>query len=136
MPVSEKLVSLFKPHADIIRKGGRQVQYGHKLNLVTGKSGLIVDVVVEAGVNSRSPDVIRARPSKRRTFFATAVVQFPVRHARAREAENHRSSPLVADSLAADLGPKASASADRGAAKASRSRETGGRWAPAGPKWS
>src|SRR6266404_4708725 len=47
----------------------------------------------------------------------------------AREAENHRPSPLVADSLAADLGPKASASADRGAAKASRSRETGGRWA-------
>ena len=34
------------------------------------------------------------------------------------------------------LGPKASASADRGAAKVSRSRETGGRWAPAGPKWS
>jgi len=25
------------------------VQYGHKLNLVTGKSGLILDVVVEAG---------------------------------------------------------------------------------------
>ena len=40
---------LFEPHADIIRKGGRQVQYGHKLNLVTGKSGLILDVVVEAG---------------------------------------------------------------------------------------
>ena len=46
---SEKLVSLFEPHADIIRKGGRQVQYGHKLNLATGKSGLILDVVVEAG---------------------------------------------------------------------------------------
>jgi transposase, IS5 family len=29
--------------------GGRQVQYGHKLNLATGKSGLILDVVVEAG---------------------------------------------------------------------------------------
>ena len=25
------------------------MQYGHKLNLVTGKSGLILDVVVEAG---------------------------------------------------------------------------------------
>ena len=49
MPASEKLVSLFEPHADIIRKGGRDVQYGHKLNLVTGKSGLILDVVVEAG---------------------------------------------------------------------------------------
>jgi transposase, IS5 family len=49
VPASEKLVSLFEAHADIIRKGGRQVQYGHKLNLVTGKSGLILDVVVEAG---------------------------------------------------------------------------------------
>jgi IS5 family transposase len=49
VPAREKLVSLFEPHADIIRKGGRQVQYGHKLNLATGKSGLILDVVVEAG---------------------------------------------------------------------------------------
>jgi len=42
---------LFEPHADIIVKGGRAVQYGHKLNLVTGKSGLIIEVVVEAGDN-------------------------------------------------------------------------------------
>jgi IS5 family transposase len=49
VPASEKLVSLFEPHADIIVKGGRDVQYGHKLNLATGKSGLILDVVVEAG---------------------------------------------------------------------------------------
>jgi transposase, IS5 family len=49
VPASEKLVSLFEPHADIILKGGRDVQYGHKLNLATGKSGLILDVVVEAG---------------------------------------------------------------------------------------
>jgi len=48
-PAGEKLVSLFEPHADIIVKGGRQVQYGHKLNLATGKSGLILDVVIEAG---------------------------------------------------------------------------------------
>ena len=49
MPAGDKLVSLFEPHADIIVKGSREVQYGHKLNLVTGKSGLILDVVVEAG---------------------------------------------------------------------------------------
>jgi transposase, IS5 family len=49
VPAGEKLVSLFEPHADIIVKGGRDVQYGHKLNLATGKSGLILDVVVEAG---------------------------------------------------------------------------------------
>jgi transposase, IS5 family len=49
VPAGEKLVSLFEPHADIIVKGARDVQYGHKLNLVTGHSGLILDVVVEAG---------------------------------------------------------------------------------------
>ena len=49
VPAGKKLVSLFEPHADIIVKGSRGVQYGHKLNLTTGKSGLILDVVVEAG---------------------------------------------------------------------------------------
>src|SRR5205807_3150641 len=49
VPAGEKLVSLFEPHADIIVKGGRDVLYGHKLNLATGRSGLILDVVVEAG---------------------------------------------------------------------------------------
>jgi IS5 family transposase len=40
----------------LVLKGGREVQYGHKLNLdghklnlATGKSGLILDLVVEAG---------------------------------------------------------------------------------------
>jgi IS5 family transposase len=46
---NEKVVSLFEPHADIIVKGGREVQYGHKLNLTTGRSGLILDLVIEAG---------------------------------------------------------------------------------------
>ena len=48
-PANEKIVSLFEPHADIIVKGGREVQYGHKLNLTTGRSGLILDLVIEAG---------------------------------------------------------------------------------------
>ena len=45
----EKLFSLFEPHTDIIIKGSRDIQYGHKLNLSSGKSGLILDVVVEDG---------------------------------------------------------------------------------------
>lgn len=49
VPAGEKLVSLFETHADIIVKGGRDVHYGHKLNLTTGRSGLILDVLVEAG---------------------------------------------------------------------------------------
>ena len=49
VPAGEKLVSLFETHADIIVKGGRDVHYGHKLNLTTGRSGLILDLVIEAG---------------------------------------------------------------------------------------
>ena len=32
VPASEKVVSLFEPHTDIICKGGRQTHYGHKIN--------------------------------------------------------------------------------------------------------
>jgi IS5 family transposase len=49
VPAGEKLVSLFETHTDIIVKGGRDVHYGHKLNLTTGRSGLVFDIVVEAG---------------------------------------------------------------------------------------
>lgn len=34
---------------DIIIKGARDIQYGHKLNITTGKSGMVLDVYVEEG---------------------------------------------------------------------------------------
>lgn len=49
VPASDKCVSLFEPHTDIIVKGVRDVQYGHKINLSSGRSGLILDVVIEHG---------------------------------------------------------------------------------------
>ena len=49
VPAQEKVASLFESHTDIIVKGGRQVQYGHKVNLSTGASGLVLDAVVERG---------------------------------------------------------------------------------------
>ncbi len=49
VPADEKLFSLFEPHTDIIVKGSRDIQYGHKINLSTGRSGLILDVVIEQG---------------------------------------------------------------------------------------
>ena len=45
----EKVFSIFEDHTDIIIKDNRDIHYGHKLNLSTGKSGLILDVVVEKG---------------------------------------------------------------------------------------
>ena len=49
VPASEKLFSLFEEHPDILVKGRREIQYGHKLNLSTGRSGLILEVVIEEG---------------------------------------------------------------------------------------
>ena len=45
----DKLVSIFEPHTDIIRKDGRDTYYGHKVTLTGGKSGLVLDWVVEDG---------------------------------------------------------------------------------------
>lgn len=49
VPAQEKLFSLFEDHTDIVIKGSRDIEYGHKLNLSSGKSGLILDVVIEEG---------------------------------------------------------------------------------------
>jgi len=49
VPAEDKIVSLFEPHADIIVKGQRNVQYGHKVTFSAGRSGLVLDAVVETG---------------------------------------------------------------------------------------
>lgn len=49
VPAGEKLVSLFETHSDVIVKGQRDVQYGHKLTLTTGGKGLVLDAVIEQG---------------------------------------------------------------------------------------
>ena len=49
VPASEKVVSLFEAHTDVICKGGRATHFGHKINLSTGRSALVLDVVVETG---------------------------------------------------------------------------------------
>ena len=49
VPASDKIVSLFEPHTDIIVKDRRETYYGHKVTLSTGRSGIVVDLVVEKG---------------------------------------------------------------------------------------
>lgn len=46
---SEKIVSLFEPHTDIIVKGFRDVQYGHKINLSSEENGFITYLRIEKG---------------------------------------------------------------------------------------
>lgn len=49
VPASEKLVSIFETHTDIIVKDRRETLYGHKISLTAGASGMVTDVVVEEG---------------------------------------------------------------------------------------
>jgi len=49
VPASEKIVSFFEEHTDIIVKGRRDVQYGHKVFLTGGVSNLILDCLIERG---------------------------------------------------------------------------------------
>ena len=49
VPSSEKIVSIFEEHTDIIVKGLRDVQYGHKINLSTQAGGLITCLTIESG---------------------------------------------------------------------------------------
>ena len=49
VPVSEKVVSFFEDHTDIIVKSRREVQYGHKVFLSSGASNLILDCLIERG---------------------------------------------------------------------------------------
>lgn len=45
----QKLFSIYELHTDIIVKGGREVLFGHKINLATGKSNLIIDCDIPRG---------------------------------------------------------------------------------------
>jgi transposase, IS5 family len=63
VPAGEKVVSLFETHTDIVVKDRRDTQYGHKVTLAGGASGLILDVVVERG---NPADSTRALPMLRR----------------------------------------------------------------------
>ena len=49
VPATEKLVSLFETHADVLVKDRRATYYGHKIFLTTGPSGLILDCAIPKG---------------------------------------------------------------------------------------
>jgi len=49
VPASEKVVSFFEDHSDIIVKGQRDTTYGHKVFLTGGASTLILDCLIEQG---------------------------------------------------------------------------------------
>jgi IS5 family transposase len=60
VPATEKIVSIFEPHTDIIRKDRRDTYYGHKITLSTGRSGMVLDLVVEKGNPADSTLALRS----------------------------------------------------------------------------
>jgi IS5 family transposase len=53
---NEKVVSIFEAHTDVIRKGGRDTYYGHKICVSTGSSNLITNCMILDG-NPRDSDL-------------------------------------------------------------------------------
>jgi len=49
VPASEKVISFFEAHTDILVKGNRKTEYGHKVFLTGGQSNLILDCLIERG---------------------------------------------------------------------------------------
>lgn len=49
VPNEDKLFSIFEDHTDIIVKGRREATFGHKINLATGASMLIIDCKILDG---------------------------------------------------------------------------------------
>lgn len=43
VPVEEKIVSIFESHTDIVKKGKRETEYGHKVFITAGLTGLVTD---------------------------------------------------------------------------------------------
>jgi IS5 family transposase len=60
VPAADKIVSIFEPHTDIIRKDRRNTYYGHKVTLSTGRSGLVLDAVIETGNPADATLAVRA----------------------------------------------------------------------------
>lgn len=60
VPNDEKIFSIYELHTDIIIKGQREIQFGHKINLATGKSRLVLDC-----------QVLRGNPSDKNLFVPT-----------------------------------------------------------------
>jgi IS5 family transposase len=60
VPNDEKIFSIHERHTDIIMKGSREPVFGHKINLVTGRSNLILD-----------GEVLRGNPNDKTLYQST-----------------------------------------------------------------
>lgn len=68
VPADEKVLSIFEEHADIIKKGQREIIYGHKVIFTSGKSNLILDCRVQRGNPADAEQFIPALKRHRDRF--------------------------------------------------------------------
>jgi IS5 family transposase len=68
---AEKIVSIFEEHTDIIAKGNREIVFGHKHTITTGKSGLILDIETHKG-NPADSTLVRDVIKRHREFYGEA----------------------------------------------------------------
>lgn len=68
VPATEKVVSIFETHTDILVKGRLDVAYGHKVNLAVGKSSLVTDCVIEKGNPADSTLAVKMIERQREIF--------------------------------------------------------------------
>ncbi len=74
VPVSEKIVSIFEVHSDIIVKGFRDVVFGHKIRVATGKSCMILSLEVLDG-NPKDSTLVKNILKDHQETFSTAPQQ-------------------------------------------------------------
>jgi IS5 family transposase len=74
VPASEKIVSIFEPHTDIIRKDRRDTYYGHKVCLTSGASGMVLDCIVVQG-NPRDSELAVTMMERLKQLYGRAPRQ-------------------------------------------------------------
>ena len=74
VPASEKVVSFFETHTDIIVKKRRETQYGHKVCLMGGRSNVILDVWMPRG-NPADTDLLRPMVERHAEIYGTVPDQ-------------------------------------------------------------
>lgn len=68
VPSTEKVLSIFEDHTDVIVKDNRQTHYGHKINLTGGESSMILDCQVLDGNPADSTLVEQAIKIQKQTY--------------------------------------------------------------------
>ena len=76
VPSSDKVVSIFEPHTDIIVKDRRDTFFGHKVCLTGGRSNLITDCTIEDG-NPADTELVKQMLNRQNEIYG----RFPLKSA-------------------------------------------------------